>query len=453
MALREQPTATKKSLTPDYWLEKVETSENSELSAILKENFPADIVMLLEQITFDFQRHIFEILPDEIVAEVIVDLDDLLQLRLFNYLTPLRQISIGEMLSSDDAADLIAKLDMTLTESVLTGISTEKSKLIAELMQYDEDSAGGIMDKEAVTAPAEYTIGEIVKLLKRSSWEREDIYNVYLLSKDRELLGSISLKSLILCEANILATDVMIDDMVTINVDMDKEDVAELFRRYDMTTAAVVNSSNLFVGRITHDDILDVVIEEADEDIARISGQTEIDPGERSVWRNLRSRLPWLLLGLLGGLIAAGVISGYQQDISRLSSVVFFLPLVAAMGGNAGIQTSSLMVRGFATGEISDFGMIGRVLRELGVALLTGFVCSLGSLLLSWWWQADIRLALALSISLYAIIVIAAIIGVIVPFGLKKLGLDPALATGPFITTTNDIIGLMIYLWVATYLL
>jgi len=423
------------------------------LSTILQDQLAVDIVMLIEQIAFDFQRHIFDLLQDHIVAEVIVDLDDQLQLRLFHELTPQRQIVIGELLSSDDAADLIANLDISLSKSVLKGISTEKSKLISELMQYDEDSAGGIMDKEAVTAPAEYTIGEIVKLLKTSVWRRDDIYNVCLLGEDRKLLGSISLKSLILCEADVLAMDVMLEDKVTIDVAMDKEEVAELFRRHDMTAAPVVDNTNLFLGRITHDDILDVIIEEADEDIARISGQTDMDPGERSAWRNLRSRLPWLLLGLLGGLVATGVIAGYQNEISRLSSVVFSLPLVAAMGGNAGIQTSSLMVRGFATGEISDFGMMARVLRELGVALLTGFICSMGALLLCWWWQADIKLAIALSISLYAIIVIAAIIGVIVPFGLRKMGLDPALATGPFITTTNDIIGLMIYLGVATYLL
>lgn len=440
-------------LTPDFWLELVETVGEKDLLVELQRHFPADIVKLLEQIPFDFQKHIFQILTDEIVSDVIVDLEEVLQLRLFNELSPERQIAITRSLSSDDAADLIALLDSGSSRAVLAGISSRQRDHVLELMQYDEESAGGIMDKEAITAPAENTIGEIVNLLKLSTWQREDIYHIYLLDTLGKLLGSISLKSLILYDAHVPATDVMIRDMVTIDVKMDREEVAELFRRYDITDAPVVNESNILVGRITHDDILDVLVEEAEEDIARISGQAEIDPGERSLWRNLKSRLPWLLLGLLGGLIAAVVIKSYQDEISRISSIVFFLPLVAAMGGNAGIQTSSIMVRGFATGEISNYGMIARIFRELGVALLTGFVSSLGALTLSWWWQGDVNLALALSLSLYAIIVIAAIIGVIVPFVLKKFGFDPALATGPFITTTNDIIGLMIYLTVATLIL
>jgi len=309
------------------------------------------------------------------------------------------------------------------------------------------------MATEPISAPVDATVGEVIELLRSLAEEMEDVYNVYLVDKTGRLEGKASLKELILAQPGQKAAEVMDREFPRVNVGMDREEVAGIFARYNLASAPVVDDNGQFLGRITHDDILDVMTEEVHEDIAYLTGQSEFDPGERSLYRNLRLRLPWLLLGLLGGLAAATLIAHFEPQLARLTPLIFFLPLVAAMGGNAGIQTSSLMVRGLATGDIGDYGLTARLARELVTALLTGSICGGATFGITYFWRSDLVLAVVVSTSLLAVIVLAAIIGALIPLMLKRFGLDPALATGPFITTTNDIFGLFIYLGIATLVL
>ncbi len=384
---------------------------------------------------------------------MIAELDDRDGARLIGPLPTQDASIIIENLESDDAADLLGSIKEEQAEAILEQLPSRDRDELTELLTYHEESAGGIMATEPISAPVDATVGEVIELLRSLAEEMEDVYNVYLVDKTGRLEGKASLKELILAQPGQKAAEVMDREFPRVNVGMDREEVAGIFARYNLASAPVVDDNGQFLGRITHDDILDVMTEEVHEDIAYLTGQSEFDPGERSLYRNLRLRLPWLLLGLLGGLAAATLIAHFEPQLARLTPLIFFLPLVAAMGGNAGIQTSSLMVRGLATGDIGDYGLTARLARELVTALLTGSICGGATFGITYFWRSDLVLAVVVSTSLLAVIVLAAIIGALIPLMLKRFGLDPALATGPFITTTNDIFGLFIYLGIATLVL
>ena len=436
-------------LTPDRWLELVEIGSNDEMRNELTGHHPADIAEVLKQITYELQLQLFKLLDAEVIPQVVAELDENDQARLVGKLQPDEIADIIEKQYSDDAADLLGSLEDEHATAVLDSLSDEDREELTELMAYDEESAGGIMTKEALSVSEDASVEDTINLLRKKASEIGDIYYTYIVNSAGELKGYVSLKRLILAQSDQAVSEIMKTDIVQVNVNMDREEVAVLFRKYDLASAPVVNAEGRFLGRITHDDIIDVIDEESDEDLAYLTGQAEFDPGERSLFRNLKHRLPWMMLGLFGGLVGARVISYFEPQFSKLTALVFYLPLIAAMGGNAGIQTSSLMVRGLATGEIGSFGMTTRLLRELGIALLTGIACAGALLLITWLWQGDLYFSFIVSISLLIVITFAATVGVLVPLALDKLKMDPALATGPFITTTNDIIGLLIYLGIA----
>lgn len=438
-------------ITPEHWLEFVEQLPDDKLANVLREQHSGDVVALMQQMAAYFQIHAFKLLDAEQAAEVLPELDESDQARLIENASEERIGEIAAFLPTDDATDLISQLDEQQAQDILQQLPAIKRRQIAELLKYDEDSAGGIMAKEVVSAPLTATVGEVIELLRKSPWRNEDLYSIFLVDDQGKLEGSVTIKDLVLALPMQPVAEIIDEEMIRIHSDLDQEEVAALFRRHDLVSAPVVNDEGKFVGRITHDDVMDVVDEEAREDLARMSGQEDIDPSERSLFRNIRYRLPWLLLGLFGGLISATVISMFEAELDKVTALVFFLPLVAAMGGNAGIQTSSVMVRGLATGEISYFGIGTRLLRETGIALLTGLACAIVIFGLSWFWKNDFNLSLVVSTSLLLVILLSAITGAVVPLVMKKYGLDPALATGPFITMTNDILGLFIYLALASF--
>ncbi len=440
-------------ITPEQWLEFVEQLTDEKLANVLREQHSGDVVALMQQMAAYFQIHAFQLLDAEQAAEVLPELDEPDQTRLIENTPDSRMNEIASFLPTDDATDLISQLDDQQAQDILQQLPAIKRRQISELLKYDEDSAGGIMAKEVVSAPLTATVGEVIELLRKSPWRDEDLYNIFLVDDLGKLEGSVSIKDLVLALPSQLVAEIIDEEMVSIPSNLDQEEVVALFRRYDLVSAPVVNEDGKFVGRITHDDIMDVVDEEAREDLARMSGQEDIAPTERSLFRNIRYRLPWLLLGLVGGLVSATVISLFENELDKVTALVFFLPLVAAMGGNAGIQTSSVMVRGLATGEISYFGMGTRLLREAGIALLTGLACAIVIFILSWFWKNDLSLSIVISSSLLLVMLLSAITGAVVPLIMKKYGLDPALATGPFITMTNDILGLFVYLALASFVL
>ncbi len=435
---------------PDFWLELIEVGDEARMRSELEQLHPADIAVAIERLPLLLQPTLFNLLDDEIAAEVIAELDVEEQENLIEQLTNSETARLFDHLDSDDAADLLGLMDDADSAEILSGLSADDQRDLTELMGYDEESAGGIMAKEAVSALVTASVGEVIEHVRTIGREIDDIYNVYLIDESQRLVGYVSLRDLILASPDQNVAELMDQKLISVNVNMDQEEVAGLFSKYDLVSAPVVNKKRRLLGRITHDDILDVLEDEIHEDMAHFTGQSEFDPGERSVLRNMRHRLPWLMLGLAGGIVTATMIARFEPQIVRITSLVFFLPLIAAMGGNVGIQTSSLIVRGLATGEVGQFGIMARLIRELTISLMTGAISGGVLIAATIIWQGSVRLALVVGVSLMIVIVMAATIGAVVPLMLKRSGMDPALATGPFITTTNDIIGLLIYLWIAT---
>ncbi|MCF7811314.1 magnesium transporter [bacterium] len=442
--------STSAPIDPNRLLELLELGNRKELINTLSEYHPADIAALIEHLPYEIKHEIISLLENDKAADVVVELDEQDQALLIKKLPTLEIANIVRELDSDDAADFLGSAEDEQTEAVLKHLDDEDRTELTELLSYDEESAGGIMAKEALSVQTDTIVSDAINILREKAADIGDIYHIYAVDKDGVLQGYLSLKRLILAKPEQKIIDVMKVKDVAVDVNMDREEVAVLFGKYDLASAPVVDGDGRFIGRITHDDILDVVSEETEEDFARLTGQSEFDPGERSLFRNIRLRLPWLLVGLLGGIVAAKVIAFFEPQFAHLTTIVLYLPLVAAMGGNAGIQTSSLIVRGLATGEVSDYRLKKRLLGEIGVALVSGFACSIILFLITWGWHGKLVFAAVLSTALLSVIFLAAIIGFIVPLILKKLNLDPALATGPFITMSNDIIGLLIYLGIAS---
>ncbi len=437
----------------DEWLELVETANAEQLQDELHKHHTADIADLIEHLPLDLQIQALTVLDEDTTAQVIAELDSKTQSVLIENLPVRVAAGITGQLDSDDAADMLGEIESQKAQAILNLLNTLQRRHLTELMRYDAETAGGIMAKEAISVQSNRTVEEAIDNLRDGAETVDDVYNVYIIDQEKRIVGILTLKELILAKKNTIVSDIMDRDFISVEVTMDREKVAAVFSKYDLVSAPVVDSTGIFVGRITHDDILDVVVEEADEDIAHLTGQSDIAPGETSPIRNLNSRLPWMLLGLLGGIAAATVIAHFETQLAQLTSLAFFLPLVAAMGGNAGMQTSSLMVRGLATGEISSYRLYIRLLREFSIAMMTGAACGGTIFFISWLWQGDLYLALVVASALLLVIVFAAIVGAVVPLMLNYFNLDPALATGPFVTTTNDIIGLFIYLGIASAVL
>jgi magnesium transporter len=442
--------STSSQLEPNRLLELLEFGDNEAIKNAISGYHPADIAAAIEHLPIELKLQIISLLDSDEAADVVVELDEQDQALLLKNLPALDIAEIVKELDSDDAADFLSSAEDEQTEAVLKHLDEDDRSELTELLSYDEESAGGIMAKEAVSVQTDTIVSDAINILREKAAEVGDIYHIYAVDADGVLQGYLSLKRLILAKPKQKISDVMKIKDVAVDVNMDREEVAVLFGKYDLASAPVVDKNGRFIGRITHDDILDVLSEETEEDLAYMTGQSEFDPGERSLFRNIRLRLPWLLVGLLGGLIAAKVIAFFEPQFAHITTLILYLPLVAAMGGNAGIQTSSLMVRGLATGEVSSYRLKKRLLGEIGVALISGFVCASVLFLITWGWHGKVILAAVLSAALLSVIFLSAINGFIIPLILKKLNFDPALATGPFITTSNDIIGLLIYLGIAS---
>lgn len=422
-----------------------------DLLALLR---PAEIAALMAGLSGTHRNLLFDLSDPERQHEIISELEESDQEKLLDRLDEAR---IGELLlqlDSDDAADLAGLLDNSTLQKVLEATPEEDRDEVVTLLEFEEDSAGGLMALELVTIKDTDTVGHaIIALRKAKSAGIEDIHYVYVVDKKGRLKGRIELYDLLLAKRSAPATEVLDEDMVVIGSDMDQEEVAQLFQRYDLISAPVVDENDILIGRITVDDIVDVVTEEASEDLGYLAGTGEEVVTERNLILSTRARLPWLLLAFIGELVGAFVISSFEAHIANLLVIASFIPVIIAVAGNIGIQSSTIVVRGLATGEISSGHLVQRVSREIVVSLMSGVVLAGVLIAVSLFWLHDPKIALSLALSLVAVVIIAAAVGSTVPFVLKSLNQDPALASGPFITMTNDVVGLFVYLMITTSIL
>ncbi len=418
---------------------------------ILVGNHPADIAQIISNLSDEKDAYVFSLLDADTASDVLVEFDDVTREKLVAELKHERLSEIVDEMDSDDATDLVAELPDDVAQKVLESIDIEDSDEVKELLRHDEDTAGGIMALEFVSVLDDMTVDDAIREIRKKAEEVDEVYNVYVVDAAGKLVGVLPLKKLILAKSNQKVQNLMNQDVVSVLTDMDQEDVANLFRRYNLVSVPVTDADKHLVGRITVDDVVDVMEEEASEDIQRMAGiADEEEIRETSAFKISFARLPWLLIAFLGEMGSAVVLNHFEASIQKIFIAALFIPLMMAMGGNSGSQAAIIVVRGLALGELNPKHLFVRLKKELRVSLVTGSV--LGTLLFGTVSIIGGGMSFALLLSLVLMIVImnASIVGASVPLILKRFDVDPAIATGPFISTLNDIIGLFIYLGLVT---
>ena len=423
------------------------------LTEELNEIHAADIAEIYELIEIEQAHFLHNIIKEEKGAEILIELEDDLRDQLLDNLSP-KEIAeeVLENLESDDAADIVSELPQEVKEKVLSHIEdVEHASDIADLLNYPEDKAGGLMAKELIKVNKNWTVMRCVREMRKQAENVSFVYTVYVVDDNDILVGTLSLKKLLLTEAKTIISNIYKEDIIMVNANQDNEEVGNIMNKYDLIVLPVVNDLGQLIGRITVDDVMEIIKEEAEKDYQMASGISEDVESSDSVWTLTRARLPCLLIGMVGGLLGAKVIGIF--DIEKNYQMAFFIPLIAAMGGNVGVQSAAIVVQGLAGGSIEFSGTFKRLVKELGVALLNGIICSgiiyIAAILLGY----GVLLCATVSIALLAVIIFAALFGTFVPLTLDKYKIDPALATGPFITTVNDVLGLFIYFLIGQMIL
>jgi len=420
------------------------------LKKLIDEMRAADLADLIEHLDPEERLFIINLLEPYGAGEVLVEIETPVQELILKDLDNQAITEIVQVLDSDDAADLVGDLPDDRAREIIESVGDEVSEELEKLLPYPEDTAGGIMALEFVAVKADASVKDAIDTIREKREEVENLYYIWVVDDVGKLVGVISLKDLVLELTDRKISDIMNTEVISVHVDTDQEEVARLVKKYDLVAIPVVGDDHRLVGRITHDDIIDVIEEEADEDISLMAGVIDQEIAEESTLKISRARLPWLILGLLAGIIAAAVINQFEASLERVLALSFFFPVIMAMGGSTGTQAATIVVRGLATGDISLMNIGKRLWMEMRVALVNALVCGMLLGLIVGTWVSDYALGSVVGLALVLIIVNAGVIGSAVPMALKKWNIDPALATGPFVTTSNDILSLLIYLGLVT---
>jgi magnesium transporter len=421
----------------------------------IKEGFhPSDLADLVDELTDQQKKELFELLSDEEAALIIQEMEEFDQVSLLRLLTRHRASAILKEMAIDDAADLVGELSPEEARDLLALIG-EEAEEIRGLLKYPEDTAGGIMTTDFIALPEYIPVEEAISRLREVAPEAEIIYYVYVVDSGTRLSGVLSLRDLIAAEDGTLLKDIMIRNIISVPADMDQEEVARLVSRYDLLAVPVIDEEQRLLGIITVDDILDVIEEEATEDIYLLGGTGEVEGDllDASVLSMAQKRLPWLVICLLGGILSGSVIGSFENTLRSVVTFAVFIPVIMDMGGNVATQTSTLFVRGLATEEIREKDVWRYFLREVKVGLSIGAINGVLIAVIASLWQGIPLLGLAVGISMFTTITIAALIGTLVPIFFNHYGFDPALSSGPIVTTIKDVTGLLIYFWIASLFL
>jgi len=415
----------------------------------------ADIAAILDELTMPESVYVLRLLEKQLAADILIELDEVTLLKVLREIENTEIAAWIELMDSDDGADILNLLSEKDREDVISEFQDRvKSEQVLELLRYEEDTAGGIMAKEFIRANKNWNVVQTINEIRRQAENVEKIYSIYVVDNRQQLLGRVSLKKIILAGADTKIEDIYDVEVIAVPVYMDQEEVASVMRKYDLESVPVINAKNKLVGRITVDDILDVVQEEADEDIQAMSGISDQVDEYDSVYKLTKARLPWLMIGIIGGLFGAGFIGFFEEGLNKVTALAFFIPLITATGGNVGIQSSTLVVQSLANKSAFDDSLSRRFIKGLIVAVINGLVLAsfvFGMVVL--FYGNEVKFAFVISIALFAVVLLASFMGTFTPIVLDRFGINPALASGPFITTANDLIGLAVYFLVAMSLL
>ncbi len=432
----------------------IQNKNDQQLEVLLNDMHHADIAEILDELDFNEATYIFKVLDSEKTAEILLELEDDLRENILSRLSPKEIAEELDELETNDAADIIAELSKDLKAEVISELQdVEHAKDIVDLLRYDEDTAGGIMHKELVKVNENWNVLTCVKEMRIQAENISRVHSIYVVDDEDRLKGRLSLKDLLTTSSRTPVSDVYIRKLNSVKVDTEDVEVARIMQKYDLEAIPVVDEMGRLVGRITIDDIVDVIKDEADEDYQLAAGISQDVEADDSIFEHTKARLPWLVLALLGGFISVKVLGLFEGAMFEHGNLFFFTPLIAAMAGNVGVQSSAIIVQGLANNTLSG-SLFNRLIKEVSLSLLNGVILAtilfLGSHFLL---NVEFIIGIIVTIALVSVIIIASLIGTFIPLLLDKFGIDPALATGPFITTSNDICGILIYFSIAKMIL
>jgi magnesium transporter len=443
-------------LTTDYLEKVVQLIANKDriaLRQLLKDIHFADIAELLEELNSEEATYLIKSLESEITSEALMELDEDDREKILNRLSPIEIAKEIEEMDTDDAADVVAELDDHIQKKVIEKIEDEEhASDIVELLNYEEDTAGALMAKELVKVKETWTVASCVREMRRQAENVTRVHSIYVTDKDDKLKGRLSLKDLLTASTKTHISDVYISKVDYVSVDTKDEEVAKIMQKYDLEAIPVVDQKGVLVGRITIDDIVDFIKEEAEKDYQLAAGISQDVEADDNIYELTKARLPWLVLGLFGGLGSVYILQGFDEALSSYPILFFFTPLIAAMAGNVGVQSSAIIVQGLAN-DVVKGSMFHRLIKEVGLALINGSILGLLVILFGAFVGQDFIVSITIALSMLSVIIIASLIGTFVPIILDRKGIDPAIATGPFITTSNDIFGIFLFFYIAKLIL
>lgn len=432
----------------------IEQGSQNELNDLFKERHPADIAEFVDDLNTNDAKFLLSSLEEQMRADVLIELDEDLRDKILRSSTSEEIAEQLKSLDSDDAADILGDLSNEQQQEIISNIDDmETASEILDLLNYDEDTAGGLMQKEYIQAKVSWPVNRTVIELRRQAEDVERVFTIYVVDDHEKLLGVLSLKRLLFAQPTTKIESLYQEkNIISVKTSDSQEEVAKIMQKYDLVSLPVVDLAGKLVGRITIDDIVDVIREEADKDYQMASGLSENVDADSSVWKTMRARLPWLILGLIGGLCAVFIMEGFEDALSKYKELFFFTPLIAAMAGNVGVQSSGIIVQGLANKSLQ--GSIGkRLMKEIGTSALNGIALAILVIIFGIILNYEPNFYITIAGSLVVVILLAALIGTSIPLVLDKWGIDPALATGPFITTSNDIFGIFIFFYLAKLIL
>ncbi|WP_200974276.1 magnesium transporter [Echinicola sp. 20G] len=441
------------------YLESLKESVEAEDIAFIRDTMDganeADVASLLDELDMEDALFVLRVLDKEFAADVLIELDEEPQFKVVQEMDSPELASLLDRMESDDAVDILHQLVVKDREEVISFLQEkEKSGHILELLRYEEGSAGALMAKEFIKANLNWTVVQTIDEIRRQAENVEKIYSIYVVDNKESLIGRVALKKIILSSSNTKVKDIYEEDLISVPTYMDEEEIAEIMRKYDLEALPVVNAKNKLVGRITVDDVLDVIREQAEEDMQAMTGISDDVEESDSVFRLSKARLPWLMIGIFGGLMGARIIGIFDEGLRQYVELASFIPLITATGGNVGIQSSSLVVQSLAAKSVFAESIGKRFAKVLLVAVLNGIVLALlvfGTVVFVY--GNKVEFGIVVGLALFSVVLLASFMGTVTPIVLDKFGINPAMASGPFITTANDLLGLAVYFLVAMMLL
>lgn len=427
--------------------------DDKALLKLLSEEHPADIAEIIDELGLDDATYLFKLLDSELTAEALMEIDEDDREKILKNLSAEEIADEIDELDTDDAADIISELPQERVTQVISELEDdEHAKDIVDLLRYEEGTAGSLMAKELIKVKETWMVPTCVRKMRSQAQEVRRVHSIYVVDQENHLIGRLSLKDLLVASAKDKIANIYIPKVDAVHFNDKGEDVARLMQKYDLEAIPVVDDDNVLLGRITIDDIVDLIKEEAEKDYQMAAGITEDIDADDSIFTKTKARLPWLILGLVGGLAAASIMGGFENALTQFPELFFFTPLIAAMAGNVGVQSSAIIVQGLANDNIRG-SMVNRMIKEIGLSIVNGVILAALIFVFGFFLDYSINISITLSISLIMVIILASLIGTFVPLILDKNGIDPAVATGPFITTSNDIFGIFIFFYIAKIIL